>query len=181
MTSPVSPSRYSARGSGRTRFHSGLRGRMSPAVRHRLIADGFGCALSAANSWRGSSSAVVRADRDHALCFRCFRAEVDGSAPQPFVTGTSSSATHVGRFRIQTIADVVNGQPTERRYGCSRPHGNAHAQPCAELFNIGVSSRFRLTARCRAGNMALLHPRQRPRARTPWSANSAASVVSSSW
>jgi hypothetical protein len=51
---------------------------MSPAVRHRLYRRWISlCVECREQQARFKYRGRVRADRDHTLCFRCFRAEVD--------------------------------------------------------------------------------------------------------
>lgn len=93
---------------------------MSPAVRRRLYRRSRRlCVECREHQARFQYRGRVRADRDHTLCFRCFRAEVDR---QRAVRGARSSACgvrpSVPGFRSQPEAGFVPGRQPET-YGAT--------------------------------------------------------------
>lgn len=93
---------------------------MSPARMRRLHREArhvcLGCRSQQARfQFRGR----VRADRDHNLCFRCYRAEVDRLrarrlavvSPMSAVTVPTYLSATSGERKARTVAIIINGRP----------------------------------------------------------------------
>ncbi len=78
---------------------------MSPAVRHRLYRHSQRlCVDCREQRARFRFRGRVRADRDHTLCFRCFRAEVERQRARRFaVVATPRTDTRI-LPRIEAVA-----------------------------------------------------------------------------